>query len=266
MASQQRIFHQLAARAVLLTAAPAGVALWAFGPLAAVSAGAAVTGLELWRVRAAVRSGIPEALTFAPSRPADHPWLDADAFHHDLSALETLGFLPVADYTIVYPKAPKGLARVLVHTDHCVYAEVSQVRRKGQITPVTTTLTSLLDDGWSLQTTSQEPLPVAVAFMQTKRLLWRSLPGALVADLLDDHTELRTQMCTDLRLGIGGDGTLERYFELQELSHGARRDALRHTNVVTGIAKGIAAERHPRREWFGEYQPAADPTPAIPLA
>ena len=266
MASQQRIFHQLAARAVLLTAAPAGVALWAFGPVAAVSAGAAVTGLELWRVRAAVRSGIPEALAFAPSRPADHPWLDADAFHHDLSALETLGFLPVADYAIVYPKAPKGLARVLVHTDHCVYAEVSQVRSKGQITPVTTTLTSLLDDGWSLQTTSQEPLPVAVAFMQTKRLVWRSLPGALVADLLDDHTELRTQMCADLGLGIGGDGTLERYFELQKLSHGARRDALRHTNVVTGIARGIAAERHPRREWFGEYQPVAGPTAATPPA
>lgn len=257
MASQQRLFHQLAARAGCLTAAPAGVALWAFGPVAAVSAGAAVTGLELWRVRAAIRSGIPEALTFSPSRPVDHPWLDADAFHHDLSALETLGFLPVADYTIVYPKAPTGLARVLVHTDQCVYAEVNQVRRKGQATPVTTTLTSLLDDGWSLQTTSREPLPVAVAFMQTKRLLWRSLPGAPVAELLDDHTDLRTQMCADLGLGIRGDGTLEPYFELQTHSHEARRDALHHTNVVTGIARGIAAERHPRREWFGEYQPLA---------
>jgi hypothetical protein len=267
MASQQRIFHQLAARAGLMTAAPAAVALWAFGPLAAVSAGAAVTGLELWRVRSAVRSGIPEALTFCPSRPADHPWLDADAFHHDLSALETLGFLPVADYTIVYPKAPTGLARVLVHTDHCVYAEVNQVRRKGRTTPVTTTLTSLLDDGWSLQTTTQEPLPVAVAFMQTRRLLWRTLPSATVAELLDDHTELRTRICADLGVGVGGDGTLERYFELQKSSHEARRDALRHTNVVTGIARGIAAERHPRREWFGEYQPAVGGvTPATPPA
>lgn len=239
-----------------MTAAPAGVALWALGPLAGTGAGLAVAGLELWRVRAAVRSGVPDALTFMPSRPADHPWLDADGFHRQLGALETLGFLPVADYTIVYPNAPTGLARVLVHTDQCVYAEVNQVRHKGRITPVATTLTSLLDDSWSLQTTSREPLPVAVAFMQAKRLLWRSLPGAPADELLADHTELRTKMCTDLGVSIGGDGTLERYFELQQLSHEARRDAVRRTNVVTGIARGIAAERRPRHQWFGEYRPA----------
>ena len=68
MASSQRIFHQLAARVGVMTAAPAGVALWAFGPLAALGAGAGVAGLELWRVRAAVRSGMPDQLTFAPSR------------------------------------------------------------------------------------------------------------------------------------------------------------------------------------------------------
>ena len=239
-----------------MTAAPAGIALWAFGPLVAGGAGAAVAGLELWRVRAAVRSGMPDALAFMPSRPADHPWLDADAFHRELSALGTLGFLPVADYTIAYPNAPTGLARVLVHTDQCVYAEVHQVRHKDQMTPVATTVTSLLDGGWSLQTTSQEPLPVAVAFMQTNRLLWRSLPGAPVAELLADHIELRGALCADLGVGIGGDGTLERYFALQQTDHEARRDALHSTNVVIGIAKGIAAERRPRRQWFGEYRPS----------
>jgi phosphopantothenoylcysteine synthetase/decarboxylase len=46
MASPQRIFHQLAVRAALMAAVPAGVALWAFGPLVAVTAGAAVTAVE----------------------------------------------------------------------------------------------------------------------------------------------------------------------------------------------------------------------------
>ncbi len=233
--------------------APAGVVLWAFGPLAASITGAGVMLLELWRVRTAVRSGVPEMLAFVPSRPADHPWLDPDGFRQELDALAQIGFRTVADYSIDYPNAPKGLARVLVHQELCVYAEVSQVRDRGNITPTTTSLTSMLDDGWSLQTTSLEPLPVAVAFMQAKRSVWRSIPGALVEELLADHTLLRARMCADLGIRIGGDGTLERYFELQQRGHEARRAALYSTNIVTGIARGIAAERRPAREWFGEY-------------
>ncbi len=255
MAPPQRIFHQLAIRAGLISTVPTGVALWAFGPFAAVPVGVAVIGAELWRVRSAVRSGVPEVLEFIPSRPADHPWLDADGFRRELGALDELGFEPAADYTILYPNAPTGLARVLVHPQLCVYAEVNQVRHKGRITPTTTCLTSMLDDGWSLQTTSLEPLPVAVAFMQAKRSVWRSMPDAPVAELLADHTELRTRMSADLNVRVGGDGTLDRYFELQQTGHQARRATLYSTNTLIGIARGLAAERRPARHWFGEYSP-----------
>lgn len=255
MSAPQRIFHQLAARGGLMAAAPAGVALWALGPLAAIGSAAAVTGLELWRVRAAVRAGMPETITFVPSRPADHDWLDADAFRDALSALDDLGFQPVADYRIEYRNAPDGLARVLINTDQRVYAEVNQVRHKGQTTRVATTLTSILDGGWSLQTTSQDPLPVAVAFLRSERNLWRSLPKATAIDLLADHATVRTSLCTDLGVGIGGDGTLDGYFRQQLAAHEAGRAALRSTNVVTGIARGLKAERQPRRQWFGEYSP-----------
>jgi hypothetical protein len=256
MASSQRIFHQLAARGGLMTAAPAGVALWAFGPIAALGAGAAVAGLELRRVRGAVRAGMPATLEFVPSRPADHPWLDADGFRDALGALETEGFRPVADYAVVYPKAPQGLARVLLHGELRIYAEVNQLRAKGHVTSVATTLTSMLDDGWSLQTRSQEPFPVSVAFMRAERALWRSLPGASAAELLADHTALRDRVCADLGVTVGGDGSLEQYFVLQQADHQAHRSALLSTNVVRGIARGIAAERRPRRQWLGAYRPS----------
>lgn len=255
MASPPRIFHQLAVRAVILAAVPAAVVLWAVGPVAALIAGGAVSAVELARVRSVLRSGIPETLDFVPSRPADHPWLDADGFRRELGELDALDFAPTADYTITYPSAPTGLARVLVHPKLCIYAEVNQVRDKGKITPTTTCLTSMMENGWSLQTSSQEPLAVAVAFMQAKRSAWRSLPGAPVAELLADHLALRDRMCADLGLRLSGDGSVERYFELQQTGHHARRQALLHTNIVAGIARAIAAERRPARQWFGEYSP-----------
>jgi hypothetical protein len=239
-----------------MTAAPAGVGLWAFGPLPAAGIGVAVAGFELARVRSAVRAGMPDDLSFVPSRPTDHAWLDAHGFRTKLTELEQLGFLPLADYSVTYPKAPGGLARLLVHSKHCIYAEVNQARHKGQVTPVATTLTSILENGWSLQTTSQVPFAVSVAFMQAKRALWRSLPEAETHDLLADHVKMRNELCRDLNLGIGGDGTLERYFELQRADHRARRETLLRTNVVSGIVRGLAAERRPRREWLGEYRPS----------
>jgi hypothetical protein len=253
MARPPRIFHQVAARGAVMTAAPAGVALWAFGPLVAVAVAAAVAGLELRRVRAAVRAGMPTELTFVPSRPTDHTWLDADEFREALTALGEIGFRPVADFTISYPKAPDGFARVLIREDLRVYAEVNQVRHHGQSTPVTMTITSILDDGWSLQTTSEEPLPVIVAFMKARRALWRSLPDRSAAELLTDHMEVRKRMCADLRVGVGGDGTLERYFAAQADGHAARREALLTTSVVAGLARGIGAERRPKKEWLGDY-------------
>ena len=239
-----------------MTAAPAGVTFWALGPLAATGAAAAVAGLELWRVRAAVRSGMPDALAFVPSRPADHPWLDVDGFRDELNALESCAFRPLADYSIAYPNAPTGLGRVLVHTDARVYAEVNQVRDRGRVTPVATTLTSRLDDGWSLQTTCQEPLPVAVAFMQAGRTVWRSLPGATAAELLADHLELREHLCADLGVDVSANGTLDDYFAAQQAAHDTRREALRSTNVLSGIARGIATERRPRHQWLGDYRPS----------
>lgn len=256
VASHHRLFHQLVARCALMTAAPAGVALWTFGVVPAVGVGLAVAGSELLRVRSAVRAGMPDDLSFVPSRPIDHSWLDAEGFRARLIDLERLGFVPLADFSVTYPKAPGGLARLLVHAKYCVYAEVNQVRDKGRVTPVSTTLTSILDNGWSVQTTSQEPSAVAIAFMQAKRAVWRSLPEASADELIQDHVQMRSEVCRDVGVGIGGDGTLERYFELQRADHRARRETLLHTNVVSGIVRGVVAERRPRREWLGEYRPS----------
>lgn len=248
-----RVFHPLLVRIALIGAAPA-VVIWSFaGLLPALVAGALLVVAELWRIRRAVTVGMPDRIEFVPSRPADHAWIDTDAFRTELESLAELGFAPVADYEIVYPGAPDGLARVLVNADARVYAEVSQVRAGRRATPVATTLMSVMSDGWSLQTSSRAPTPVAVAFMQTPRAMWRSLPQATPQELLADHLQLRERASGDLGVGVGGDGSLNGYFTQQQIEHQARRTALIATNVVRGLVRGLACERSMPSQWLGDY-------------
>jgi hypothetical protein len=248
-----RVFHPLLIRIGLIAAVPAAV-IWAIaGPVPALVAGALLQMAELWRIRRAVTVGMPARIEFVPSRPADHPWIDTDAFRRELEALAELGFSPVADYEVVYPGAPDGLARVLVNAEARVYAEVSQARAGTRATPVATSLTSVMSDGWSLQTSSREPTAVAVAFMQTHRAMWRSLPQATPQDLLADHLELRERAGCDLGVGVGGDGSLNGYFTQQQIEHQARRAALVATNVIRGLVRGISCERTMPSQWLGEY-------------
>ena len=257
-----RVFQPLLVRIGLIVIVPA-VVIWAIaGPLAALIGGGALLAAEIWRVRRAVTTGMPDRLEFIPSRPADHPWVDTEAFRGELEALGELGFHPVADYRVAYPGAPDGLARVLVNPESLVYAEVNQTRTKAGATPVATTLISTMSDGWSLQTTSREPVPLSVAFMQTPRAMWRSLPQAAPPDLLSDHLALRDRAAQDLQVSVGGDGTLNGFFALQQIEHQARRAAVLETNILRGLARGVACERNTPTQWLGEYAVPPAPEPA----
>ena len=97
-----------------------------------------------------------------PTTPSDHPWLDGDAFREDLQELAALGFLPIADYSVVYPGAPRGFARVFVDPGRRVFAEVNQRRPGATVLPGATTFESVLTDGWSLQSTTREPMSSAL--------------------------------------------------------------------------------------------------------
>jgi hypothetical protein len=248
-----RVFQPLLVRIGLIAIVPATV-IWAVaGPLAALIGGALLLAAELWRIRRAVTSGMPDRLEFVPSRPADHPWVDTEAFRRELEALAELGFHPVADYQVVYPGAPDGLARVLVSPEAQVYAEVNQTRSGAHTTSVATTLISAMSDGWSLQTSSRGPMPLSVAFMRRPRAMWRSLPQAAPQELLGDHLALRERAARDLHVSAGGDGTLNGFFALQQIEHQARRAALLETNILRGLVRGVACERKAPTQWLGDY-------------
>jgi len=248
-----RVFQPLLVRIGLIAIVPATV-IWAVaGPLVALIGGAGLLAAELWRIRRAVTLGTPDRLEFVPSRPADHPWVDTEAFRRELEALAELAFHPVADYQVVYPGAPDGLARVLVSPEAQVYAEVSQTRSGAHPTPVATTLISAMSDGWSLQTSSREPMPLRVAFMQRPRAMWRSLPQAAPQELLSDHLALRERAARDLQVSAGGDGTLNGFFALKQIEHQACRAALLETNIFRGLARGVACERKAPTQWLGDY-------------
>jgi hypothetical protein len=252
-----RVFHPLVLRVALVTLIPAGVGVWVGGWWVGAATALVLLAMELRRVRRAVLSGMPAAVEFQPTRPADHPWLDDEGFRSELAALQSLGFLPIADYRVAYPGAPDGFARVLVHPGHRVYAEVNQLRKGAVQTPVATALQSVMDDGWSLQTSSQEPFAVTAALVRPRRSVWRSRPGAAPADLLDDHLALRERMCRDLGIRVGGEGTVDGWFAVQRDGHREQADALRRVNIVMGILRGLRCERSARTEWMGDYSRSA---------
>lgn len=254
--ANQRVFHQLVVRLFLMAAVPAAVTGWLFGPIPGAAVGVVLITVELLRVRRAVLAGMPAELTFVPARPADYPWLDAEGFKFELEALAALGFHPVGDYTITYPGAPQAFARALLNAQYRVYAEVSQVKQEGVILPAATTLQSVLSDGWTVQTSGREVMPVSMAFMRSPRAVWRAHPEAEPADLLEDHLELRHRMLVDLGLELEGEGTLEGYFAVQQLGHETRVEAVRHTNILRGILRGLRCERTGGTEWLGKYRSA----------
>ena len=248
-----RVFQPLLARIGMIAVVPAAV-IWAVaGPVAALIGGAGLLAVELWRIRRAVTSGMPERLEFVPSHPADHPWVDTEGFRRELEALAAVGFHPVADYQVVFPGAPDGLARLLINPAARVYAEVNQTRRGARSTPVATTLISTMSDGWSLQTSSREPMPLTVAFMRTPRAMWRCLPQAPPQDLLRDHLALREEAVRNLQVSVAGDGTLSGFFAIQQIEHQARRAAVLETNLLRGLARGVACERSAPMQWLGDY-------------
>ena len=252
-----RVFHLIAARMGVFTLAPAGVLLWAFGPPAALGGAAAAFGLELWRVRKLVVSAVPETLQFEQSTPGDHSWLDNDGFRRELAGLAALGFRPIADYTIAYPGSPDGHARLLINPELRVYAEVNQLRANGEITPVATTLVSILGEEWSLSTTSRPALATTVAFLRSPHAAWRTMPDAPPAELVTDHLATRNEMCRALNVAVGGDGSVESYFAKQRADHATRRKGLTWKTVATGIGRGVRFERRPTTSWFGEFTPSA---------
>ncbi len=250
-----RVFHLLCARLALVSLAPAAVAFWAVGPLVGIAVGAAILVWDIWRVRQAVISVVPETMQFVPAKRSDHQWIDDAGFRTHLAELQALGFHPLADFHPTYPGAPKAFGRALVHPQARVYAEVNQVKDGSTPMPVVTVLTTPLTDGWSLTTTTREIVPTIYAFMRAPRAVWKCAPQMTIDAVFRDHVEQRRRLCHDRGLSIAGDGTMEGYVAAQTAQHADRFATVRSVNIVRAIANGLACERRPVREWHGGVPP-----------
>src|SRR5437660_11919939 len=97
---------------------------------------------------------------FPSATPAQFPRLDAAALDRYTRELQSMGFTQLLDFSLIADKGnhPPAFCRLLVHTRHHCFAEVSQLfpRYKNPL-PLKCGMQSLLQDCWNITFSDRKP-------------------------------------------------------------------------------------------------------------
>lgn len=253
--ARPRLFHRLALGVVGFAALAAALGYAWSGPTWAVAIGSAQLVVTLLWIKRRVVAAIPTSIGFCDTTPAEYPDLDVTGLDRLTGELEAIGFARVRDYRVLYEGTdavpPPGFARLFLHEGHRCYAELNQASEApGRPLPLGCLVSSLLEDGWVVSTTSREPSPATLAFLQHERSVWRSEPGAGPERLLADHLRFRSHAIAALGVApSSADGVT--YFRRQAEHHGRVAATARGRNVCGALLRGLRAERHAPSEWLG---------------
>jgi hypothetical protein len=111
-----------------------------------------------------------------------------------------------------------------------------------------------MSDGWTLTSGNREWEVIKTTWIwRQPRVLWTSHPQASPAELLDAHLERRAQIALDLGIEVRSDLNPGVYFEHEQRASVKRKRALGHRNGLVAAIELMTVDRHPRREWLGDY-------------
>ena len=115
-------------------------------------------------------------------------------------------------------------------------------------------IVSLMTDDWTLTSVNREwDVSNTTWIWRQPRVLWTSHPQASPAELLDAHLERRAQIVEDLGIAVRDGLTPCVFFEHEQRASGRRKRALRQRNGLVAAMELMAVDKHPRREWLGDY-------------
>jgi hypothetical protein len=189
--------------------------------------------------------------------------LDCD--HLDLSLLDSysqvlidLGFRPIQDYSQGsnrrHSEHLRGLARCFGHPDRACFAEVGWA---GGETPRIThaVFFSILDRGWMLVDLNHLPQQRdSLAYTwRHNREVRRYHPDLTLEAVYHQHLMKRQAMMDDLQVNFLSSISWEIYCEIQQELVRRPSQTLRQKNLLKAMIQATQFERHPQREWLGEY-------------
>lgn len=208
-------------------------------------------------VKERVLQGLPERLEFGQAYPDQYPGLDRVSLERWTEKLQDLGFEWSQDFRPVNPPPgwPPGMARLFVHKQQRCYAEIGQVFPPGRPPLVWCSVTSYLDDGWSLSTSNLSGSDPSLFALRRPRELWSRHPGAEPDQLYYVHMDFRYRLASDFALGVP-EVSPAAYQAQQQKTLEGRRALVEGMTDAQLVAEHRSAQAQPAMQWWGEWATA----------
>ncbi|PYP84897.1 MAG: hypothetical protein DMG65_21690 [Candidatus Angelobacter sp. Gp1-AA117] len=202
---------------------------------------------------------------FPPATPAQFPRLDAAELDRYTRELQSMGFTQLLDFSLIADKGnhPPAFCRLLVHTRHHCFAEVSQLfpRNKNPL-PLKCGMQSRLQDGWSITFSDRKPL-AASSLVRRRKGIGVCMPEATTIELLQGFLKLRGEVCTELGIAVLTDDTVEGYTTHVQSVLAGIREAVQKKSFAVALPQFYARKlslikTKPEYVWLGDYPTEAE--------
>jgi hypothetical protein len=161
------------------------------------------------------------------------------------------------------PTNPPSFCRLLAHTRHHCFAEISQLFPKGKVpVPLKASIQSCLQNGWTLSFSDRKP-QAAGSLLRRGKALGICMPEAGTSDLLQAFLKMREQVCLDLGISPVNDDTLDAYIAKMQRQAGEMREAVQQKSFMKGVPevylrKLSLIKTKPEYVWLGDYPREAE--------
>jgi hypothetical protein len=212
-------------------------------------------------IKSRLLARLPDQLDWQPVDPQVTAGVDQEVLAKATDEVEALGFWLQLDSQITdkYSQRATNFSRLFMHPEYHCFAELNQlVASDGQPTPLRFMIVSLMSDDWTLTSGNREWEVIKTTWIwRQPRVLWTSHPQASPGELLDAHLERRGQIVEDLGISVRSGLTPCVFFEHEQRASTKRKRALRNRNGLVAAVELMSVDKHPRREWLGDYPQVA---------
>ena len=212
-----------------------------------------------------VLNNMATSFSFPPATPAQFPLLDLAELDRYTRAFEGMGFTRLLDFSLVSdsPTHPPSFCRLMVHTRHHCFGELSQIFPKGNTPmPLKCSIQACLQNFWTISFSDRKP-QAASSLIRRRKAIGICTPEANPSELLQAFLRMRDQVCLDLGIQSLNDDTLEAYIAKSQRSATEMREAVQQKSFVKGVPevylrKLSLMKTKPEYVWLGDYPKEAE--------
>ena len=202
---------------------------------------------------------LPKRMKFVDATAEASGWPDREKLETLTSQLEKLGFNRTGDYRVSAgaPSRVGSFGRLFINTEEACFGEITCLSIRGTILAPWCDFTSLMTDGWSLQTSSMRRGHISRLYAACSWLLrrpkaaWSRCGNVSPRDLLRMHVEQRNSLMALHGLNLIPNLSTQMYFDDESCKPAEKRKALKKRSMFAIPIELILISLRPRSEWNG---------------